>query len=291
MGVLAVELFAIPVGIIGDGFADWAADNVGAGGDDDDAALPAKAEPVGGASGWLYGFVQGRNAAGEWYESVLFYLVFATVVQQSIETLPAWKAAYGQELDMLEEVSVAIFAFDYFARLATAHHDPEFKGKSFAPVRYVFSLYALLDVVSIAPYFWTLAFPGGVVDDYDEALRMLRLLRLLKMDKYIPSITLIDDVMRNNALVLTMTGFTAGVFWIVFSTLMWMSESANTMSMRSAGHRESSGTYAAPADRMPMTPVTSDASRGNNTPTRLPRRTPCVYRNRATPPISAPAAV
>ena len=92
MGVLAVELFAIPVGIIGDGFADWAADNVGAGGDDDDAALPAKAEPVGGASGWLYGFVQGRNAAGEWYESVLFYLVFATVVQQSIETLPAWKA-------------------------------------------------------------------------------------------------------------------------------------------------------------------------------------------------------
>ena len=84
MGVLAVELFAIPVGIIGDGFADWAADNVGAGGDDDDAALPAKAEPVGGASGWLYGFVQGRNAAGEWYESVLFYLVFATVVQQSL---------------------------------------------------------------------------------------------------------------------------------------------------------------------------------------------------------------
>ena len=229
MGVLAVELFAIPVGIIGDGFADWAADNVGAGGDDDDAALPAKAEPVGGASGWLYGFVQGRNAAGEWYESVLFYLVFATVVQQSLETLPAWKAAYGQELDMLEEVSVAIFAFDYFARLATAHHDPEFKGKSFAPVRYVFSLYALLDVVTIAPYFWTLAFPGGVVDDYDEALRMLRLLRLLKMDKYIPSITLIDDVMRNNALVLTMTGFTAGVFWIVFSTLMWMSESANTI--------------------------------------------------------------
>ena len=99
---------------------DWAADNVGAGGDDDDATLPAKAEPVRGASGWLYGFVQGRNAAGEWYESVLFYLVFATVVQQSLETLPAWKAAYGQELDMLEEVSVAIFAFDYLARLATA---------------------------------------------------------------------------------------------------------------------------------------------------------------------------
>ena len=36
------------------------------------------------------------------------------------------------------------------------------------------------------------------MDQYDEALRMLRLLRLLKMDKYVPSVTLIDDVFRNN---------------------------------------------------------------------------------------------
>ena len=62
------------------------------------------------------------------------------------------------------------------------------------------------------------------MDQYDEALRMLRLLRLLKMDKYIPSITLIDDVFRNNAIVLTMTGFTASVFWLIFSTMLWMSE-------------------------------------------------------------------
>jgi hypothetical protein len=43
----------------------------------------------------------------------------------------------------------------------------------------------------------------------------------LVKDKYIPSITLIDDVIRGNAVVLTMTGFTACVFWIIFSTCLW----------------------------------------------------------------------
>ena len=41
-------------------------------------------------------------------------------------------------------------------------------------LRYVFSFYAVLDIVTIAPYFWSLAYPGGMIDQYDEALRMLR---------------------------------------------------------------------------------------------------------------------
>jgi len=58
---------------------------------------------------------------------------------------------------------------------------------------------------------------------------MLRLLRLLKMDKYIPSVTLIDDVFRNNAVPLAVTGFTASVFWVIFATMLWMAEDGDTV--------------------------------------------------------------
>jgi hypothetical protein len=58
---------------------------------------------------------------------------------------------------------------------------------------------------------------------------MLRLLRLLKMDKYIPSVTLIDDVFRNNAVPLAVTGFTASVFWVIFATMLWMAEKGDTV--------------------------------------------------------------
>ena len=230
MGIIAVGLFSIPVGIIGDGFNEWADEAVGGGGGDDDGDddVVVKAEPAKGALGAVFNFLEGRNALGEWYESLLFYLVFGTVLQQSIESLPGYQAAYGEQLDVLEKASVAIFTLDYLLRFITAHHDGNFKGKSLPWIRYLFSFYSILDIVTVAPYFWTMVYPGGLVDQYDEALRMLRLLRLLKMDKYIPSITLIDDVFRNNAIVLSMTGFTAGVFWLIFSTMMWMSEQVGT---------------------------------------------------------------
>ena len=230
MGIIAVGLFSIPVGIIGDGFNEWADEAVGGGGGDDDGDddVVVKAEPAKGALGAVYNFLEGRNALGAWYESLLFYLVFGTVLQQSIESLPGYQAAYGEQLDVLEKASVAIFTLDYLLRFITAHHDGNFKGKSLPWIRYLFSFYSILDIVTVAPYFWTMVYPGGLVDQYDEALRMLRLLRLLKMDKYIPSITLIDDVFRNNAIVLSMTGFTAGVFWLIFSTMMWMSEQVGT---------------------------------------------------------------
>ena len=101
MGIIAVGLFSIPVGIIGDGFADWAQDNV-AGGDgqeeDADAPVPKRILPKGGL-GTVYCFLEGLplgeptswyRGLGDWYQSVLFYLVFGTVVQQSMETVPAW---------------------------------------------------------------------------------------------------------------------------------------------------------------------------------------------------------
>ena len=61
MGIIAVGLFSIPVGIIGDGFADWAQDNVAGGDDqteDSDAPVPKRKLPKGGL-GTVYCFLEG----------------------------------------------------------------------------------------------------------------------------------------------------------------------------------------------------------------------------------------
>ncbi len=164
MGIIAVGLFSIPVGIIGDGFNEWADEAVGGGDDDDDddeaeADGVAKVDLAKGPLGAVFNTLEGRNAVGEWYESMLFYLVFGTVVQEAIESLPAWRAAYGTHLDLLEKASVAIFTFDYAMRFLTAHHDAKFKGKSLPQLRYLVSFYSILDVVTVAPYFWAMVNP------------------------------------------------------------------------------------------------------------------------------------
>jgi len=54
--------------------------------------------------------------------------------------------------------------------------------------------------------------------------RMLRLLRLLKLDKYFPSISLIDDVLRLKRNVLVVSCFAAVTLWVLFAGLMYVAE-------------------------------------------------------------------
>ena len=66
--------------------------------------------------------------------------------------------------------------------------------------------------------------PDGAVqrfaDNHDEELRLASD-ATSKLDKFVPSVSLIDDVFRAKARELRVTGYVAGVFWIVFSTLMF----------------------------------------------------------------------
>ncbi len=53
---------------------------------------------------------------------------------------------------------------------------------------------------------------------------MFRLLRLLKLDKYFPSISLIDDVLRLKKDALIISSFAAGTMWILFAGAMYLAE-------------------------------------------------------------------
>ncbi len=53
---------------------------------------------------------------------------------------------------------------------------------------------------------------------------MFRLLRLLKLDKYFPSLTLIDDVFRLKKKALITSSFAAATLWILFAGVMYLAE-------------------------------------------------------------------
>ena len=66
------------------------------------------------------------------------------------------------------------------------------------------------------------------MDEHDAYFRMLRLLRLLKLDKYVPSITLIDDVVRLKRQPLLLAAGASLALWLLFSSLLWLCEHADT---------------------------------------------------------------
>ena len=93
------------------------------------------------------------------------------------------------------------------------------------------SFFALVDLLSILPYWCEfIATVGSGKSPFTSTggastfIRCLRLLRLLKAEKYTEAFTIFDDVLRDNADVLVVTGFSALVMWVLFASLLYVEE-------------------------------------------------------------------
>jgi Ion transport protein len=89
-----------------------------------------------------------------------------------------------------------VFTIEYLMRLIGARADPHFGelGPLTSRLRFIVSFYSIIDLLAIVPFYLSWALPNSFVNDYDEYLRMIRIVRLLKLDKYVPSITLIGTL-------------------------------------------------------------------------------------------------
>ena len=227
MGLFATALFGIPIGILGAGFEevvdDTCCDEESADEDENccgddkcgEAGISGAATSV---TAQVHGFV--TNA---WFETLVFAIIGITVLIGILQTFQ------GQEdtLSSVEVGAVVFFTLEWFLRLVASPADPSFrsvKGWWIRCFHYVVSFYSIVDILAILPYYLALALPGGWVDGHDEYFRMLRLLRLLKLDKYIPSFSLIDDVCRRKRQALATTCFAAGALWVIFSGVLYVAE-------------------------------------------------------------------
>ncbi len=102
-------------------------------------------------------------------------LIIANLFALLFEHVPAIHDAYAGWFHWFDVVSVGIFTVEYLLRLYLAPEDPEFAGSRFKRLAYMRSPFAIVDLVSILPFFLSMFIH---VD-----LRMLRALRLLRMFK------------------------------------------------------------------------------------------------------------
>lgn len=172
-----------------------------------------------------YKFVNGIGSnAAFYFEMTIYGLISATVTIGVIQTIDGMEDAFSS----VELFAVVIFTVEYIIRFIGVGADPEVADVPFKRIRFIFSFYSIIDLLAIVPYYLAALMPGSWVDAHDEYFRMLRLLRLLKLDKYVPSITLIDDVLRLKRRVLAVSCFAAATLWILFSGLMYLAEHNDT---------------------------------------------------------------
>ena len=81
---------------------------------------------------------------------------------------------YGNTLFVFEAISIYIFSFEYLYRLYLVFRDNKFKGV----FKYIFSVYGLIDLISILPFYL-----NQFVKLDGRFFRILRLFRLTRIFK------------------------------------------------------------------------------------------------------------
>ena len=173
---------------------------------------------------FVYDFVNGDGSkVAQYFEMSIYVFIIGAVA------VGCWQTVEGQEdaYSGFETLAVVVFTIEYLMRLIGVGSDPEFAtGRNAVTCRlhFIISFYAVIDILAIAPFYLAIALPNSIVDQYDEYFRMLRILRLAKLDKYVPSLTLIDDVIRLKYNQLKVALYAAMTLWILFAALMFVFE-------------------------------------------------------------------
>lgn len=156
-----------------------------------------------------------NNLAGNIFNTTIITLIILNVILVIMDTfkLPLW---FYKISHFIEVVSMVIFLIEYLMRLWTATLVyPNLKPYK-ARLKYILSFMAIIDFLSIIPFFIPFIIPVDL-----RVLRMLRLLRLFKVGRYTNSLSQIASIFKRKAGQLMSSMFVVLLLMIIASVLMY----------------------------------------------------------------------
>jgi hypothetical protein len=242
--VFAAAVFALPAGIFGSGFeneiskrredkrSSQAETTSGLRGGiykmDSDAA-------VGNSStlrGAVYNFLYLRTTTmSKIFEFCMDGLVVTTTIVFMLDTvahnatLETWHGFF----DAFQTIAFLIFSAEYILLMYSVGENPKFCDTA-GMIAYAQDFLRIVDILSILP-FWIMLLLSPIYPSGHEALysfaKFCLILRVLRFEKYSEAFTTFDDVIRENLDVLTVTGFSAVLLWVLFSSILYLTERDN----------------------------------------------------------------
>ncbi|HET6765083.1 MAG TPA: ion transporter [Longimicrobiaceae bacterium] len=170
---------------------------------------------------WTYAFVEPDVEGGRAYDVTIITLVCLNALTMILETVAPLRAAFGSVFHALEIVTVSLFTADYVLRLWACTLRPGYGHPARGRIRFALTPMALVDLVSVLPFFLPLL---GADVRIVRGLGILRLLRLGKLARYSHALQMVGRVVRGKRHELLTTFMLAGVLLLIASSLMYFAE-------------------------------------------------------------------
>lgn len=149
-----------------------------------------------------------RNRIGRWIDIALMILITLNVLAVILETVPELYRSNKNYFIWFELFSVGIFSVEYILRLwcCVENEDkPETVSDGRYRFQYLVSPMALIDLVAILPFYLSFFLHLDL-----RFIRVLRLLRIFKLTRYSAAMTMLLDVLREEA-----SALLAGIFIMI----------------------------------------------------------------------------
>jgi voltage-gated potassium channel len=154
--------------------------------------------------------------AGKFFDVVLLIAILASVLLVMLESVESFDAKYHNFLNISEWIITILFSLEYITRIISIKK----------PLKYVFSFYGIIDLLSTIPKYLSLFFIGSHHFAALRALRLLRIFRILKLARYIGASDRLLIALKASKAKIAVFLFFVIILCLILGTVMYMVEGA-----------------------------------------------------------------
>lgn len=159
-----------------------------------------------------------RTAMSRRIDLIILWAIILSVAAVMLESVKEIQEEFDYELSVLEWVFTILFTIEYLLRIYASKN----------PLRYIFSFFGLVDLLSIVPTYLGLLIPGSGYGRVLRILRLLRIFRILKLSRYLNAADELLGALRASRPKIIV--FLVGVLLVstIMGTFMYIIESAES---------------------------------------------------------------
>lgn len=155
--------------------------------------------------------------AGKLFDVVLLLAIVLSTLAVMLESVKEVEEQHGHLLRIVEWVFTILFSIEYLARIISVAR----------PLRYVFSFYGIIDLLSILPTYLGLFFTNTRSLSVIRTIRLLRVFRIFKLARYLREGETLTRALKASRWKITVFLGVVLMICVIMGTLMYLIEGGN----------------------------------------------------------------
>jgi len=177
--------------------------------------MPKEEKPSNSIQKQLHTIIfEADTRAGKLFDVVLLWAILISIIVVMLESVNSIQLRYSSEIKIIEWSFTILFTLEYIARIISVKK----------PLKYIFSFYGIIDLLSILPTYFGLFITGTHSLSVIRSIRLLRIFRILKLARYVKAAQTLNQALIASKNKIIVFLFAVLSLVIVLGTIMYLIE-------------------------------------------------------------------